>query len=144
MFLKYSFVLRVLMKAAILLAVAYVVQLVLERISFFNHNWYWTVLAAIGFALIEDKIAVESRHTLVYLPIKSELSAFEWLEERGFDLLHKKRNRRIYCEKAEKWFERNEFVRITLMRHKLKLKMDNQLASRFEADFMAVLQEQTA
>ncbi len=141
MFLKYSFVLRILMKAAILLVLAYCVEYLLEKVLFFNQNWYWITLTAIGFALIEDKLAIERKHTLIYLPIKSDLSAFEWLEKRNFSLMHKKRNRRIYVDKADSWYERNEFVRITLMENKLKLKMNNQLAGNFEADFMAVIQQ---
>ncbi len=141
MFLRYSFVLRILLKAGILMMLAYIVQFFLEKMMFFNQNWYWMSAAAVVFALIEDKLAIERKHTLIYLPIKSELSAFEWLETKNYDLLLKKRNRRIYVDKANKWFERNDFVRITLMKEKLKLKMDNQLAKRFEEDFMAVIQQ---
>jgi hypothetical protein len=144
MLLKYSFVLRILIKATILMGVAYVVQLMLEKIMFFNQNWYWMALTAIGFALVEDKLAIERKHTLIYLPIKSDLSVFEWIENHGFNLMHKKRNRRIYVDRAQRWFERNEFVRITLMENKLKLKINNQMASRFERDFIAVIERHAA
>lgn len=140
MFLRYSFVLRILMKASILLGLAYLIQYLMETVLFFNQNWYWMALTAILFALLEDKLAIERKHTLIYLPIKSDLSAFEWIENKDYNLLLKKKNRRIYVEKATKWFERNDFVRITLMREKLKLKMDNHLARQFEADFMAVIE----
>ena len=43
--------------------------------------------------------------------------------------------------KSDTWYERNEFVRITLMENKLKLKMNNQLAKEFEDDFIAVMRE---
>jgi|GEM_PF-6874043 len=140
MFLRYSFVLRILLKAGILMAIAYVIQYFLQKMMFFNQNWYWMSATAILFAIIEDKLAIERKHTLIYLPIKSDLSAFEWIENKDYDLLLKKRNRRIYVEKADKWFERNDFIRITLMKEKLKLKMENHLARTFEEDFIAVIE----
>ena len=69
---------------------AFIVQYMLHELLFFNQNWYWMVLTAIGFALVEDKLAIERKHTLIYLPIKSDLSAFEWLENRKFQLMRKK------------------------------------------------------
>jgi len=122
------------------MAIAYVIQYFLQKMMFFNQNWYWMSATAILFAIIEDKLAIERKHTLIYLPIKSDLSAFEWIENKDYDLLLKKRNRRIYVEKADKWFERNDFIRITLMKEKLKLKMENHLARTFEEDFIAVIE----
>lgn len=132
--------LRILLKAGILLIVAYIVQYLLQKVMFFHQHWYWLAFGAIICALIEDKLAIERRHTLIFLPIKSDMSAFNWLEDREYHLLLKKRNRRIYVDRAEKWFERNDFVRITLMENKLKLKINNQLAKEFTEDFIAVIQ----
>lgn len=141
MFLKYSFVLRILSKAAILLGLTYVIQLLFSDIFFFNQNWYFMLAGAIVIAVVEDKIAIERKHTLIFLPIKSDLSAFEWLEKRQYELMRKKRNRRIYVDRSANWYERHDFVRITLMENKLKLKMNNGMAKEFEDDFIAVMTE---
>lgn len=137
MLLKYGFVLRILVKAAVVVLLVFLVQQLSGKSLGFENNWPWMSAVAIGLALLQDKIAIERLHTLIYLPIKSDLSAFEWLEERGFKLHVKKRNRRIYVDKADRFWERNEFVRISLMKSKLKLKMNNVLAKEFEADFLA-------
>lgn len=141
MLLQYGFVLRILVKAAVVVLVLYVLDLVAGNLFGFTNNWPWLAGVAIALALLQDKIAIERLHTLIYLPIKSDLSAFEWIEKRGFNLHVKKRNRRIYVDKAERFWERNEFVRITLMKSKLKLKMNNRLAKEFEQDFLAHIEE---
>lgn len=141
MLIKYSFVLRLIVKVILLMVIIYLVQLGIGRSSSFGQGWYWWFLIATGLVILEDKIGIEKRHTLIILPTKSDLSAFAWIENEGFEMLHKKKNKRIYVKRASQWYLRNDFIRISLLSKNLKIKMRNELATQFEKDFYAHIQE---
>jgi hypothetical protein len=105
---------------------------------FLQMDLEYIILICVFLTLAIDKIAIERRHTLVFLNREDEKVLVEWIRERGYKGFRLKGKWRFYYKEAEKWYERNEFVRLTRLEDKLKVKMGNELAALFEKDFMAM------